>query len=1193
MSKPQKIIALFLTIMVLVVGSALATVSQQPMLTRNSTVLPNLMLMFDDSASMPAQFLYQYGGTEGVYGRPGPGSTTSVATCSGSLNITTTCTYNQPGSTSTSYEEMSPDVNRLYYDPRVRYDPRVTSTGTFSTAGTPSTTAFRVYFYKDASGTGSMVWPGTGNSPTVLTSYLTSYTNTSSLLATGATTGLAYPVSVATGTGPFPKFANRTECNGGAAGGSCSLAEERQNFANWAKYHSNRLDLAKTGLGYAFKDIGASLRLGWGVINTQDNGTMDSGVGLFDQTRKDAFYTWLYARTGTVGGTPSRTALKGVGDYFSRADNKGPWADTPDPTSTGSSTLSTSAAGDTAAIRAAHASCRRSFAMLVTDGYYNDSTFSSVSEVDYTALGSSITGTNSAGQTLTFSYNGRVNPYAQNQAKTLADVAMKYWITDLRTDLANRVKVIPDTVINGVTTAKGNESFWQNMGFYAVGLGLSGTLAQTNATLASLTSGGTAWPTITFSSSGDETTIDDMWHATINARGRLLSAKNANDLSDAVGSMLADIIKTNSSQSGVAISTANLTVGTRKYTPRYQTGSWTGNVIARNLDPNTGAEVSTAWQVVGTSGTTTYSGIPAYGSRNIVTWTGSSATAFTNTASVTSLMTAPITANLINYLRGDQSNEDGVGLDLYRPRDVLLGDIVNSAPAFVKSSLDMKYDSLPSGATGRDTYRSFYTTKAARTEGAIFVGANDGMLHAFRESTGVEVFAYIPGAVLPNIHLLASKNYTHRYFVDGPNVEADIYSSSASAWKNMVYGTTGAGAKAVYAVDVTNPLNPTVTWEISSSSTGMGDLGSVLTDVQTGRTPSGDWVAIFGNGYDSASGKASLFVVNAMTGALIRQIDVDTTGSNGLGGVRLVRDSNQQIVGAYAGDLKGKMWKFDLTGATSASWSKGLNGAALYDAGTTKPITAAPAVIPYSATSNVIAFATGKMFEDADLTTTGTQSIYGVLDSTPFGSPTVAVTAPTLSNLIQQTVSLTSTRTQTVTASDLTQSQQTVSYFTVSRNTVTFSTTVKGWYIDLPNTGQRTVYPLDLLTNRYVAVDTVAPTNVIVADPCTQSAQGQGWLYLIDGWTGGGPAEAVIDTNGDGLINTSDSTASGITTQADGRNINAKVDSKSDATQTTYATISGGRGDSMLVTLKCTLLGNCAPGTHSIKTREWRQLFMR
>jgi type IV pilus assembly protein PilY1 len=213
-----------------------------------------------------------------------------------------------------------------------------------------------------------------------------------------------------------------------------------------------------------------------------------------------------------------------------------------------------------------------------------------------------------------------------------------------------------------------------------------------------------------------------------------------------------------------------------------------------------------------------------------------------------------------------------------------------------------------------------------------------------------------------------------------------------------------------------------------------------------------------------------------------------------------------------------------------------------------------------------------------------------VLDEVGFGTPTSTITAAA-GKLVQQTISGATTATRVVTTSSLATTTKTISYYTVSRNTVTFSTTVRGWYIDYPaaNSGQRNVYPLDLLAGRYVGIDSISPTNVTVSDPCAQSNTGAGWLYYVDGLTGGGPSEPILDTNGDGKIDSTDSLANGISTTADGRNTSVKDDALSSATQTTYANVSGGSADATLWSFSCTVLNNCVTNVK----REWRQLFMR
>lgn len=1241
--------------------SAQAQMAQIPLLTQSTAVEPNLAFIFDDSGSMVANYMYQYGTSFDGMGMANPGGTEA---------------------------SQSPDVNVMYYDPRIQYKLRVRSDGTAMAPGAlDSSTSFKVYFYNpvassfyhvssvtinsggrnypstgmtmtfstpsaggvratgtvsvsggkiiaisvvnpgsgytsgpsisltnkgsgknysytvnmaaDSVGTGvNQKWNGTGSVSSLSNFFAAGspagYTpDAGSPLAVGATL-VPYPNQASSSVTQYPKFKARADCTGN----TCTWAQELQNYANWKLYHGTRVDLARTGIGLAFKPLTATFRLGWGTINRiESSSNLDAGVSLFTQARKDAFYSWLYgSNTNASGDTPSRLAMDRVGQYFSRSDSNGPWGTSPDYTSV-STSASTSTSGDTAAIKAAQASCRRSNMMLITDGYWNGSS-SSLTNIDNTT-GPTITSATGS----TFQYTP-VYPYKDTTSNTLADVGMKYWVNDLRPDLANNVPAVA-----GV-----NDSFWQNVSFYGISLGIEGTLAQTDAMLANLTDGTQLWPVAT---ANDPRAIDDLWHAAINSRGQFLKATDSDTLTTSIEKMMGSINKLSSSQSGVAVSTANLISGTRKYTPSYTTGSWVGNVTARNLDPLTGNEISTAWQIVTKDSATglSTSTLPGFDQRQIFVGNGSSsspkAVAFDYStmysAGLTGLMTGTVNTELINYLRGDQSNEGDTGI--YRTRESVLGDIVNSAPVFVKNGIDLHYEKLPASTTGASTYRDFVAVKAARTEGVLFVGANDGMLHAFRDGPqvpivtavpGEEIFAYVPKAVLPTLSAVADKTYTHHYYVDGPLVETDAYFDVSTAyptgWANVVVGTTGAGAKAVFAVDVTDPLfvdGSKILWEVSSSTSGFGELGYVLTDVQTGVLPSGEWVSIFGNGYFSAAGSARLYVVNLKTGALIQTIVAQAGPNNGLGGVRVVRNDANQIIGAYAGDLQGNLWKFDLSSATSGGGFMGLSGTALLAVGSTKPITAAPAVIKHPQGGYVVSVGTGKFFEATDISTTGQQTMYGVWDSVPFGSTSTpaGVTQTGVTKLVQQTITTGITVTRSYVTSDLTTATQDVTYFAVSQNPIDWATQ-RGWYINLPNSGERVVYPVELLMDRYVAVDAISPSNVST-NACTSSGQGTGWVYLIDGLTGAGPVKPILDTNGDGSVDASDALVSGFTGRADGRNTWLKVDASSDAVNTKFAGITGGDGSGTIVQLNCSLLGTCVSPISTIKKREWRQLFMR
>ena len=1119
-----------------------AQLAQEPLLNRPNSVAPNLVLILDTSGSMDANYIYQWGGTGDAFGMPGPSTKT--------------------------YAQFSPDVNRLYYDPRVRYRPRVDYLGNPMAVNAPSS-GWEVYF-RITSGAYTSAQLGS-----LSDYYNPSYAPPVMSVVFGSTA--SYPNKVTapmiSGGALFPKFINRTDCVTNAT--SCTASEEAQNHSNWNKWYTTRLEMTKTGLGAAFRPLkDDSIRLGYGTISQIDGGRLQQGVGSYASAPggvKDTFFNWLYGLRASSS-TPNLTAVDNTGKYYSRTDSDGPWATLPNPSSTGISTVTASGPGKAEPI-ASHASCRRSFSMLVTDGYWNGTQPSTAGNADNTGFSiKPAVGPN-------FVYTPGP-PYADGASNTLADIAMYYWGRDLRADLANRVPVINSNGIN-------NPSTWQNVSFYAVTLGIDGTLPHTAAMLANLTSGATSWPTPT---ANTPTTIDDTWHATINGRGELLNASNATELTAGLNKMFTTIAGLPKTLSGVAVSTTFLKNGTRKYKPEYVPGTWSGRLSAIELDPLTGNDKvpqHTFWQVERgpNSAGGPISSIPAPSLRNVVTWNGSTAVTFdaTNTG---------LTTDLIAYLRGDATNELRNAGTL-RNREAVLGDIVNSSPAFILNNLDMSYEKLlPANSFG--DYRAFVANKAARTEGVLFVGANDGMLHGFRDSTGVETFAFVPQAVVPNLAKLAVTPYVHQYYVDGPNTEADAYLNGV--WKNLLLSTAGAGAKSVFAFDVTNPLTMTaanVLWEVNSTTTNFANLGNVLSEVQAGILLSGDWVAIFGNGFSSTSGVASLFVVNLQTGRLIQEIRADISGGNGLGGVRVVRDANQRIIGAYAGDLKGNMWKFDLSSTTSGTWKVGLsNGSTfspLYAAGATQPITAAPAVLPHPNGGYVVAFGTGKFVEAADAVAPyAAQTLYGVWDAQPFGATTTPTGAAVtgLTSLLQQSITAVSVGTPAVT------------YYRVSTNKLTWGnglTGTRGWYINLPNSGERLVYPEDRLAGTFILASTLSPVSSAAADLCVQTGSGSGWAYVLDGLTGSGPTKPTLDTNGDGIVDANDALVSGWQDPVDGRPTPITIESTT--LKDSYCIVTA-QNTCTEVELTCGQVGAKACPTSSssvsgLKSREWRQLFMR
>jgi type IV pilus assembly protein PilY1 len=214
------------------------------------------------------------------------------------------------------------------------------------------------------------------------------------------------------------------------------------------------------------------------------------------------------------------------------------------------------------------------------------------------------------------------------------------------------------------------------------------------------------------------------------------------------------------------------------------------------------------------------------------------------------------------------------------------------------------------------------------------------MLHGFcaggcgSVGAGTEMLAYVPGYLAAEMYKLTSPNYVHRYYVDGSARVSDAYLTrgGSSGWATVLLGSLGAGGRSVFALDVTSPdaFSPSkVLWEFPNADTPDADkleIGEGIAQPVIARLKAGNkWVAIFGNGYNSQSGQASLFIVDLNTGELLKRIPVGATGSNGLAAPVPVDVDGDRITDyVYAGDLMGNIWRFDLNGTTQSSWTAGL-----------------------------------------------------------------------------------------------------------------------------------------------------------------------------------------------------------------------------------------------------------------------------
>lgn len=655
----------------------------------------------------------------------------------------------------------------------------------------------------------------------------------------------------------------------------------------------------------------------------------------------------------------------------------------------------------------------------------------------------------------------------------------------------------------------------------------------------------------------DPETLNDMADA-----GGTETAYNASDsasLASALSSIFEDIKKKSSSAAALASNSTRLGTDTAIYQAKFNSTNWNGQLLAIKLESE-GNIVKTGDELWDAS-----TKLPAPADRKIYTWSGSAGTTFTWDALTAAQKTAIDAANAANagspvldYLRGDRSKEQSQPAGVYRNRDGALGDIINSDPYYVGAQ-NFGYTAL-SGAEGT-SYASYLDGKKADTYvPMLYVGANDGMLHGFRASTGVELLAYVPNAGMANLASLSQPAYTHKYFVDASPFAGDAY--IGGGWKTILLGGMGAGGKAVFALNVTAPATfaaDKVLWEFTHA-----DLGYTFGQPVIARLKNGKWAAVFGNGYNSTNGTAKLFIVyldadlsdgwTADTDYVV--ISTNTDADNGLSTPALYDSDGDRIIDyVYAGDLRGNLWKFDLTNANANNWAvknkSGANFIPLFKArnaaNQAQPITAplelgAP---PEGESGIMIYFGTGRYYAVGDNATTylDVQSFYGIWDdfanNNDISYTCNAGGCDRTSALTQQTIKWQGKDPQGRTDpyckyAEGEEDSCTYNLRVVSTNTVDYDTK-RGWYLDLlppDNTpGGERVVSAPLLRQGRVVFTTLQPST----DPC--EGGGSSWLMETDAATGGRYEESVFDINDDGEFNEGDY----ITVTIDGEEVTIPV----------------------------------------------------
>lgn len=1101
----RRIFGCFLLIALIFFSGASYTgeISQVPLFISTKGIDPNVMFILDDSLSMKYSYV--------------PDSI---------------------GSDSSKKYAKSSSKNTLYYDPNVTYLPPMKADGSGDLGNSTFNAAWKDGYSLDTAGnhTSATVNLNNGFKPT--------WSNDSNYANDGsdASNQRAY----------YYQFdATNVNCDGSDTDEDCydkiqigtdASVDQKTNFANWYSYYRSRLNATKASASRAFAAQNARMRLGYGSINetadyegvkpftesvtqfkpwrdgcdgvrvsrsywnfnacyrfyadvgltrTQANtendpyngydscwsysersdpdcyvfrplrdncdGTeADPDCSVSFNYRKD-FFDWLYALEAT-GFTPLRNALDAAGQYYS---GNTPWLSDPDDSSSEILT------------------CRQSYTILMTDGYWNSSqaSTSGARANNDGANGSAITGPD--GQSFTYT---AVSPFTDAYSNTLADVAMYYWKRDLLTSVDNRVP-----------TNDRDPAFWQHMVTFGVGLGVPTQIDPDEAFNAIDTGATINWPdpySVGFiplpynDFNPPPTRIDDLLHASVNGHGGFFNAQNSEEFIVRLQNLLTEIVgREESSATAVATNSTRLGTGSALYEARFNTDGWTGHFVATALNAN-GTLGDELWN---TDNIDTAFPTP----RKVYTLAGGNKIDFLwpqltddQKASLIGTDDETLGQERLNWLRGDRSNEKPNGV--LRKRTALLGDIVNSNPLLVEQ------DAMS----------------------MLYVGANDGMLHAFNAATGVEQFAFIPQAMFSNLATLTNVNYTeHRYFVDGSPQKFEVDD------KSYLIVSTGAGGQSVFALDITDQASFTkdkVLWEFTNVDNpttsivdGDPDLGYTIGQASIGKLQDGTVVAVFGNGYQSASGKAALFVVKMENGELLRKIPTDDAVDNGLAPPALLikedTEGNLYIGAAYAGDLKGKLWKFDLEAGESD-----LLFEARDDNGVAQPITATPDVGRHEESGYLVIFGTGKYFETGDhnglapdqncqtLVDNGirtgegeeacpppVQSLYGLWDKED-GSAIAGRAFLQEQTFIEERVAGNNFR-------------------AMSKNPLDWDTQL-GWYVDLTPDGDYT----DAIGERVTVKPILGLGRAIFttripytpSDPCLP-ASGTSWVMVVDMMTGG------------------------------------------------------------------------------------------
>jgi type IV pilus assembly protein PilY1 len=797
-----------------------------------------------------------------------------------------------------------------------------------------------------------------------------------------------------------------------------TYAEEMTNYANWFAYYRTRIQAIKTvtSLSFLGKDpttskfnVDDKFRVGLHTLSNNPKTTFVP-VDDFNGTQKTAWATQLFGLNIRMAQeTPNLNAMVRIGEYFKNG---------------GSADLTASA--DPIVL-----SCQKNWHMLFTDGLTNQPAIPgvTVNDTDDTVPDAGtapwIVGILTPGAAWPAPYREDTTSPSSNSA---ADYSTYYWVTDLRPDMTNNVG-----------TSAADKANWQHVNFAAISLGTQGKLAagDQSGIESQLAAGTLQWtvpsPTV---NKPDASGVDDLWHASINSRGRFVNADSADEIKIGMGAILADIANTAGSRAGAGLQTVNITgAGAYAYRVTFEPG-WGGTLSKVKVDTSTLQEIPPApWQVGGGKDVTAptdslYAQLtptvakptPWYTARNIVTMhTDGTAIPFLfddlSATQQDALAPGKPTRGLqvLEYLRGSAQNEGSATLN-FRKRTSPLGDIVDASPKYVGPP------NLPYQEFADPGYSAFAASKTSRAP-MVYAAVNDGMLHAFSDADGTEKFAYVPRALFRTseqgglaaltLKEAALPPFQHHFYVDSTPKVVDVDFGSQD-WHSILVGGLGKGGHAYYALDVTDPGSVVteddaaakVLWEFTDPDLGY-TYGPAI--VAKTRAFGGKWVVIVPSGYNNTSGIGKIWFLDAKTGEVLKTMSTDTGSTGSPSGLAQIASFTQDYHNyladeVYGGDQYGNLWRFDILDPDPSKWSVGLLAKLTDPDGNPQPVTTAPQIEVDIANGadRWVFVGTGRLLDDSDLSDDQIQTFYALRDGTQ-KTPSDVTTAIKRSDLVAVT----------------------------------------------------------------------------------------------------------------------------------------------------------------------------------------------